>query len=64
MSSLIKTRHHIKMFIKSPSFNDTSLDLNYWRDQHELLFNIEVRNFSYLINSLIPHLYILRLIMA
>ncbi|CAD7080164.1 unnamed protein product [Hermetia illucens] len=38
-SSRIKSNHHLKLMIQSPSFNDTAINIIYRRNEMEILFN-------------------------
>lgn len=37
-----KNSHHLKVVAKSPHFEDTYINLRYWRDEAELSFNLKV----------------------
>lgn len=50
-SSPIKTYHHVKLVASSPHFNETNIDLRYWRDQSELSLDLEVFNWIVIITS-------------
>lgn len=40
-SSNVKTYHHLKLSVMSPSFSETNIDLRYWRDAAEMQFEIQ-----------------------
>lgn len=40
-SSTVKTYHHLKLSVMSPSFSETNIDLRYWRDEAELQFEVQ-----------------------
>lgn len=39
----MKDAHHLKVVAKSPHFEDTYINLRYWRDEAELSFDLQVR---------------------
>lgn len=41
-SSFVKTYHHVKLNARSPSFEDTTLDASYVRDEHEFKIDGQV----------------------